>query len=82
MLHRGDFRVELADVFGSRLATSRGSQFHEAKSNLSKLIERGRAGDEVIIAKAGTPIVRLVPVDRPAKRVFGSAKGQIVFKKN
>jgi prevent-host-death family protein len=54
---------------------------HEAKSNLSKLIERARAGDEVIIAKAGTPMVRLVPVDSPRKPIFGSAKGQIVFKK-
>jgi prevent-host-death family protein len=54
---------------------------HEAKSTLSKLIERARSGDEVIIAKAGTPMVRLVPVDRPAKRMFGSAKGQIKFKK-
>jgi prevent-host-death family protein len=54
---------------------------HEAKTNLSKLIERARSGDEVIIAKAGTPMVRLVPVDRPAKPVFGSAKGQIKFKK-
>jgi prevent-host-death family protein len=54
---------------------------HEAKSTLSKLIERARSGDEVIIAKAGTPMVRLVPVDRPAKPVFGSAKGQIKFKK-
>jgi prevent-host-death family protein len=54
---------------------------HEAKTNLSKLIERARSGDEVIIAKAGTPMVRLVPVDRPSKPVFGSAKGQIVFKK-
>jgi prevent-host-death family protein len=54
---------------------------HEAKSNLSKLIERARSGDEVIIAKAGTPMVRLVPVDRPTKRIFGSAKGQIILKK-
>lgn len=54
---------------------------HEAKSTLSKLIERARSGDEVIIAKAGTPMVRLVPVDRPAKRIFGSAKGLIKFKK-
>lgn len=54
---------------------------HEAKSTLSKLIERARSGDEVIIAKAGTPMVRLVPVDGPAKRVFGSAKGLIKFKK-
>jgi len=54
---------------------------HEAKSNLSKLIERARSGDEVIIAKAGTPMVRLVPVEGPRKPVFGSAKGQILFKK-
>jgi len=55
---------------------------HEAKSNLSKLIERARSGDEVIIAKAGTPMVRLVPVDAPTKPVFGSAKGLITFKKD
>jgi prevent-host-death family protein len=54
---------------------------HEAKTNLSKLIEKACSGDEVIIAKAGLPMVRLVPVDRPAKRIFGSAKGQITFKK-
>jgi prevent-host-death family protein len=54
---------------------------HEAKSNLSKLIERARAGDEVIIAKAGTPMVRLVPVEPRPKPVFGSAKGLIAFKK-
>jgi len=54
---------------------------HKAKSTLSKLIERALSGDEVIIAKAGTPMVRLVPVDRPRKVVFGSAKGQITLKK-
>jgi len=54
---------------------------HEAKSNLSKLIERARAGDEVIIAKAGTPMVRLVPVEPPRKPIFGAAKGLIKFKK-
>ena len=35
---------------------------HEAKSQLSKLIERAQMGDEVIIAKAGTPVVKLVPL--------------------
>ena len=54
---------------------------HEAKSQLSQLIERVRMGEEVIIAKAGKPVVKLVAVDRPRKRVFGSAKGEIVFKK-
>jgi prevent-host-death family protein len=53
----------------------------EAKSSLAKLIERARSGDEVIIAKEGTPLVRLVPVAEPRKPVFGSAKGLIKFKK-
>lgn len=35
---------------------------YEAKTSLSKLVERAAAGEEVIIAKAGTPMVRLVPV--------------------
>jgi prevent-host-death family protein len=54
---------------------------HEAKTNLSKLIEKARSGDEVIIAKAGVPMVKLVPVDPPRRPVFGSAKGQITLKK-
>jgi len=52
---------------------------HQAKSQLSKLIERARSGDEVIIAKAGKPVVKLVPVERGSRREFGSAAGQITF---
>lgn len=37
---------------------------YEAKTQLSRLIERALAGEEVVIARAGTPLVRLVPVDR------------------
>lgn len=49
---------------------------HEAKTHLSKLLERVSIGEEVIIAKAGKPIAKLVPVKKtPNKRVFGSAKG-------
>jgi prevent-host-death family protein len=36
---------------------------YEAKTGLSKLVEQAVAGEEVIIAKAGKPMVRLVPVD-------------------
>ena len=36
---------------------------HDAKTQLSKLIERARAGEEIIIAKAGEPMVQLVPVE-------------------
>ena len=53
---------------------------HEAKTHLSRLIEQALAGDEVIIGKAGKPLVRLTPIE-PVRPVLGSAKGQIVFKR-
>ena len=36
---------------------------HEAKTHLSRLIERVQAGEEIIIAKAGRPAARLVPIE-------------------
>jgi prevent-host-death family protein len=39
------------------------ANIHHAKTHLSKLIERAEAGEEVIIARAGKPAVRLTPVD-------------------
>ena len=49
---------------------------HEAKTHFSRLLERVAMGEEVIIAKAGTPVAKLVPLEQaPKKRVFGSAKG-------
>ncbi|MCD6290169.1 MAG: type II toxin-antitoxin system Phd/YefM family antitoxin [Anaerolineae bacterium] len=51
---------------------------HEAKTHLSKLLARVAAGEEIIIAKAGKPIARLVPITTPvSKRVPGSARGKI-----
>jgi len=41
---------------------------HEAKTHLSRLVERAAAGEEIIIAKAGRPRARLVPL-RETKRV-------------
>lgn len=38
---------------------------HEAKTTLSQLIERAEAGEEIVIARAGTPVVRLVLVHPP-----------------
>ena len=50
---------------------------YEAKTNLSRLIERARAGEEIVIARAGTPMVRLVPVEEPRpKRRLGMWEGQ------
>lgn len=54
------------------------ANIHEAKSQLSKLVDRALKGEEVIIARAGTPVVRLVPVrqsDTP--RRGGQWKGRV-----
>lgn len=52
---------------------------HEAKTHLSKLLERVLLGEEVVIAKAGTPIAKLVPIRaKPKTRILGSAKGEFV----
>jgi prevent-host-death family protein len=47
---------------------------YEAKTQLSQLVERAAAGEEVVIAKAGKPMVRLVPVEaeKPKKRISGT----------
>jgi prevent-host-death family protein len=45
---------------------------HEAKTHLSQLLKRVAAGEEIVIAKAGTPVARLVPVkDVSEERVLG-----------
>ena len=52
---------------------------HEAKTHLSKLLGRVALGEEVIIAKAGKPVAKLVAIDtEPKTRVLGSAKGEFV----
>ena len=53
------------------------ANMHEAKSKLSQLVESALKGEEVIIAKSGKPVVRLVPCKSKKKRVFGKFKGHI-----
>ena len=49
---------------------------HAAKTNLSKLLARVEAGEEIIIARGKTPVARLTPVRAPpATRRFGALKG-------
>lgn len=48
---------------------------HQAKTELSKLVARALAGEEVIVTRNGKPVVRLVPVVQ--ERVPGFAKGKI-----
>jgi prevent-host-death family protein len=52
---------------------------HRAKTELSRLIERAQAGEEVVIARGSQPVVRLVPVERAApQRQFGALEGKVV----
>jgi prevent-host-death family protein len=51
---------------------------HEAKSTLSRLLERVESGERVVIARAGKPVADLVP-HRRVDLVFGTAKGEIVY---
>jgi prevent-host-death family protein len=48
---------------------------HEAKTHFSQLLAKVAAGEEVIIAKAGRPIARLVPAQTPAPRELGWDSG-------
>jgi prevent-host-death family protein len=48
---------------------------HEAKTHLSRLLMRVAQGEEIVIARAGKPIARLVPVEPKSRRVLGQDKG-------
>ncbi|AOO83513.1 type II toxin-antitoxin system Phd/YefM family antitoxin [Bosea vaviloviae] len=51
---------------------------HAAKTHLSRLVEEAAAGDEIILAKHGKPIARLVPLAaEPKKRELGRLAGKI-----
>ena len=51
---------------------------HEAKTHFSKILDRVSAGEEIIIAKAGRPVARLVPLKGKTKaRVPGTYAGRI-----
>ncbi len=48
---------------------------HEAETHFSRLLARVHTGEEIIIAKAGTPYAKLVPLKQISKRIPGIAKG-------
>lgn len=66
--------MELIDL-GTDMPTV---NIHEAKTNFSKLVDAAASGEEIIIAKAGKPVARLVQI-QPAKTVrkFGILKGKV-----
>jgi prevent-host-death family protein len=51
---------------------------HEAKTHLSRLLQLVEAGEEVVIARAGKPVARLVPVVEMLPKVPGRLKGKFV----
>ncbi len=52
---------------------------HEAKTHLSRLLDQAMAGEDVIIMRAGRPLVRLTPVESaPRRRTLGTAKADFV----
>jgi prevent-host-death family protein len=51
---------------------------HEAKTNLSRLVDAAAKGESFIIAKAGKPLVKVVPIDAPpVKKRLGFLEGQM-----
>jgi len=55
---------------------------HEAKTHLSRLVERAANGETVIIAKAGKPVAKIVPLEQPkadVSRRLGGLEGQLII---
>ncbi len=52
---------------------------YEAKTHLSSLVVRVAAGEEIVIAKNGTPMARLVPVEKPKARRVPANVGKITY---
>ncbi len=53
---------------------------HEAKTNLSRLVERAEQGEEIVISRSGTPVAKLVPLPRAIHRTGrGSLRGSLVL---
>ena len=50
---------------------------HEAKTHLSRLLEETQAGREIVVAKGGRPVARLVPVRRESRRPLGFVAGRL-----
>ena len=53
---------------------------HEAKTHLSRLLAKVAEGEEVIIARSGEPVAKIVAIERPGtKRVLGQDAGRVVI---
>ena len=64
------------------MAADTDAQFdiHDAKTNLSRIIERVEHGEEIVISRPGTPVAKVVPLTRQVDRTGrGSLRGQLVI---
>ncbi len=50
---------------------------HQAKTHFSRLVDRAHAGEEIVIAKAGRPYARLMPLADPPRRTLGFLEGHL-----
>lgn len=50
---------------------------HEAKSTLSQLVEQAERGEEILIARAGEPVARIVGLRVGSRRVLGQWRGRV-----
>ena len=55
---------------------------HEAKTHLSRLLAQVEAGEDIVIARNGKPVARLVPCEEQGRREFGVLKGRIKLDDN
>ena len=57
------------------------TNIHQAKTQLSKLVERVLEGEEIVIGRAGKPVAKLVPYERPVQsRQGGQWRGQVQWR--
>jgi prevent-host-death family protein len=53
---------------------------HDAKTNLSRIIDRVEHGEEIIISRAGTPVAKVIPLSRRVTRIGrGSLTGKLIL---
>jgi prevent-host-death family protein len=55
---------------------------HDAKTQLSRLVEQAEAGEDIVLARAGKPVVRLVPVRVARRRKLGQWNGKVRISKD
>ncbi|MGW5670021.1 type II toxin-antitoxin system Phd/YefM family antitoxin [Micromonospora sp. NPDC003776] len=53
---------------------------HDAKTNLSRIIERVEHGEEIVISRAGTPVAKVIPLRPKARTGRGSLRGELILR--